>query len=54
MENLEEKLLRYRENIPYKEVQEAFKVFYETRDEKIRENLIMRYMPVTKRIIESF
>ena len=54
MENLEEKLLRYRENIPYKEVQEAFKVFYETRDEKIRENLIMRYMPVTKRIIERF
>lgn len=53
MENLEEKLLRYRENIPYREVQEAFKVFYETRDEKIRENLIMRYMPVTKRIIEK-
>lgn len=54
MENLEEKLLRYRENIPYREVQEAFKVFYETRDEKIRENLIMRYMPIVKRIIENF
>lgn len=45
MENLDEKLKRYRESIPYKEVQEAFKVFYETRDEKIRENLILRYMP---------
>ena len=44
MENLDEKLKRYRESIPYKEVQEAFKVFYETRDEKIRENLILRYM----------
>ena len=45
MDNLEEKVKRYRENIPHLEVQEAFKVFYETKDEKIRENLIMRYMP---------
>ena len=53
MENLEGLTIKYRDNIPRKEVQEAFKVYYETKDEKIRENLIYRYMPVAKKTILS-
>jgi len=53
MDILEQYIMRYRENIPNKEVRDLFSVFYETRDEKIRENLIYRYMSMAKRIILS-
>ena len=51
MENLEGKLAKYRNEIPYRDAHDAFKVFYETRDAKIRENLIIRYMPIVKKVI---
>lgn len=54
MGNLEEKLERYSKNISLREVSDAFKVYYETRDLRIREQLIYRYMPIAKKIILSF
>ena len=48
MENMEMKLQRYRESIPTREITEAFKTYYETKDKIIRQNLIFRYMPQAK------
>ncbi len=46
MTDLERKVERYRKGIPRKEVSEAFKVFKLTGDEDIRDNLILRFMPI--------
>lgn len=50
----EEKLDRYRKNITHKEVTDAFKCYYETKDMKVRENLIYRYMPTVKEAILKY
>lgn len=45
---------KYRKNIPAFEEIEAFKVYYATKDSKIREKLIFRYMPIARRLVLNY
>ncbi|MGM9849984.1 MAG: hypothetical protein ACI31V_03710 [Bacilli bacterium] len=53
MENIEIKIEKYRTNINEKSITDAFKVYYETQDRKIRENLIYKYIPKIKKKISD-
>lgn len=47
---MEDLTRKYRNNIPTREAIEAFKVYYSTKDKKIREQLIYRYMPLVEKM----
>ena len=45
---------KYRNGIPKAELTEAFKIYYDTKDLKIREQIIYRYMPLVKKMVLNF
>ena len=51
---MDELVHKYRKGIPRTELTSAFKVYYETHDLQIREQIIYRFMPIVKGIILSF
>lgn len=53
MESLDIKIEKYRNNIKVRELTDARKTYFDTKDKKIRENLIFKYMPKIKKIISN-
>lgn len=51
---MDELVKKYRDGIPKEELTEAFKVYYDTKDSKIREQLIYRYMPIVKKVVLNY
>ena len=51
---MEDLVQKYRKCIPTAELTNAFKVYYNTKDQKIREQIIYRYMPMVKKMVSNF
>ena len=54
MDNLQAKLIKYQKSISLREITDALKVYHETGDLKVRQNIIYRYMPLVKKQVLSF
>ena len=53
MKGIEEKILKYRDSIKEREISDAVNVYYYTKDCIIRDNIVDRYYPLIKKIIDK-
>lgn len=50
----EEKLIRVEKPIGKEQIKDIAKMYYETRDENLRQNLIIHYMPLCQKIVSKY